>query len=293
MAQGGSCPDDTFPLFFPSASAALLTDGTCSSTRTATVASWGWRRTFFCLAIYFRSMPTLKVHLYFLCNSALGWRLLLSYIVNSLLNSTCSSDKLFKINTFEWYFITVWVLAFFPEGYSYIPKQFSPSLLSLHSQPETPTVNLMQTSRYSLEKRFWDQRSFLLLPGFKAVNTQFQTWITKAGNEEKRVSPVQGCWVAMRVLVFTAPSRLPATPSSSSKTIQLLYSWLLQTMSGGEEIAQALEQLQDLSLTEPAAGLGTPACLCAAPQPFTYFGYFGHAGSPRQLDSSCGCSVGW
>lgn len=94
----------------------------------------------------------------------------------------------------------------------------------------------------------------------------------------KRVSPVQGCWVAM----FTAPS---------CKMIQLLYSWLFQVMSSHGRLCKCWSSCR----TFPSLNYwrGMPACLCASPQPFTYFACFGCTGSPQQLDSLCGSSVRW
>lgn len=103
----------------------------------------------------------------------------------------------------------------------------------------------------------------------------------------KRVSPVQGCWVAM----FTAPSRLLTSHSSICKMIQLLYSCLLQVMSSHRRLCKYWSSCR----TFPSLNYwgGMPACLCAPPQPFTYFGCFGCTGSPQQLDSLCSRSIGW
>lgn len=146
-------------------------------------------QTFCCPYTLDQHQPTLGVHLYFLRNVVLGWRLLFSYMESSLLNPTSSNDNIFKTNTVKWYFITVWIQAFFLKGTAILPKYFSPSLLFLHSHFETPTVNLMQASCYFLEKQFWNQWLILLFPDFKTVNIPFQTRITKAGKEEKRCLP--------------------------------------------------------------------------------------------------------
>lgn len=111
----------------------------------------------------------------------------------------------------------------------------------------------------------------------------------------KRVSPVQGWWVAMRILVFTAPAvnRLPAGRSSSSKMIQLLYSWLLQTMSERGRLRKCWRSCRTFpSLNRQWGWARQPVCVLLHNLSPTS-AIFGRAGSPRQLDSSCGCSVRW
>lgn len=77
--------------------------------------------------------------------------------------------------------------------------------------------------------------------------------------------------------MFTAPSRLLTRHRSICKMIQLLYSWLLQFMSRRRRWCKCWSSWR----TFPSLNYwrGMPACLCAPPQPFTYFGCFGCTGS--------------
>lgn len=98
---------------------------------------------------------------------------------------------------------------------------------------------------------------------------------------EVRVSPTWGRPAATGVLKAVYSCGQAAGQRRSRKAIQLLYSWLLGDMRRRKRPSSTT-----FPLLNSAAGPGPSACLCAAAQTFTYFCYFGQAGSPGQLPAA-------
>lgn len=104
VSQSRGCPDDTFPLFFfPLCIISCYRGYHMLFHKICYISQLRLEKDMFLssLCTLNQCQPTLQVHLYFLWDGVAGQKLLFSCIVSSLLNSTCSSDKLFKINTFK------------------------------------------------------------------------------------------------------------------------------------------------------------------------------------------------